>query len=63
MQIVVLDLKVQVEDDELDASITNALQSALQNCEAVLRDLNIVIDAHTELGPATSTSRKLPQRL
>ncbi|KAJ9609095.1 hypothetical protein H2200_006866 [Cladophialophora chaetospira] len=63
LQIVVTDLKIQLEDDDIDDSVKHELQSALQNCEATLKDLNIVIDSHTELGPETSASKKLPQRI
>ncbi|OQV04600.1 Ankyrin repeat-containing protein [Cladophialophora immunda] len=63
LQIVLTDLRIQVEDDELTDSIKNDLQSAKKNCEAVLRDLNAVIDAHTELDSATAVPRKVPQRI
>ncbi|OAP57551.1 hypothetical protein AYL99_08289 [Fonsecaea erecta] len=63
LQIVVNDIRVQVEDDEIAHSIKVALRSAKNNCESVLKDLNAVIDAHTELGSAPAGPRKIPRRI
>ncbi|KIY01474.1 uncharacterized protein Z520_03026 [Fonsecaea multimorphosa CBS 102226] len=63
LQIVVTDIKIQVEDDELADSIKDDLRSANNNCESVLKDLNAVIDAHTELAPVAAGSRKKPQQI
>ncbi|OAG39602.1 hypothetical protein AYO21_06246 [Fonsecaea monophora] len=63
LQIVVNDLKIQVEDDELADSIKDDLRNAMTNCETVLLDLNTVIDAHTELDSATIVPRRGPQRI
>ncbi|KIW12092.1 hypothetical protein PV08_09366 [Exophiala spinifera] len=58
LQIVVNDLKVQIEDDELADSVKANLQSAAASCDSVLADLNAVIDSHTELASINSTPTK-----
>ncbi|KAJ9629189.1 hypothetical protein H2204_008978 [Knufia peltigerae] len=63
LQIVINDLKVQIEDDDLADSVKANLQSAATNCESVLVDLNAVIDSHTELDTVNSTTTKRTSRL
>lgn len=63
LQIIINDIKAQVEDDDQPNAIVADLKNALATCESVLKDLNAVIDTHTELSSTSPSTHKLPRRI
>ncbi|KAK5211291.1 hypothetical protein LTR47_007985 [Exophiala xenobiotica] len=64
LQIVVNDIDAQIEDDDdIADAVKQDLQSAVKNCESVLKDLNALLNSHTELTSEPGPARKVHQRV
>ncbi|KAK5191727.1 hypothetical protein LTR92_008308 [Exophiala xenobiotica] len=64
LQNVVNDIDAQIEDDDdIADDVRQALQNAVENCESVLKDLNALLNSHTELTSEPGPARKIHQRV
>ncbi|KAK5404516.1 hypothetical protein LTR06_009663 [Exophiala xenobiotica] len=64
LQNVVNDIDAQIEDDDdIADAVKQDLQSAVKNCESVLKDLNALLNSHTELTSEPGPARKVHQRV
>ncbi|KAK5218704.1 hypothetical protein LTR72_008643 [Exophiala xenobiotica] len=64
LQNIVNDIDAQIEDDDdIADDVRQALQSAVENCVSVLKDLNALLNSHTELTSEPGPARKIHQRV
>jgi DNA repair exonuclease SbcCD ATPase subunit len=58
------DIDAQIEDDDdIADAVKQDLQSAVKNCESVLKDLNALLSSHTDLTLKPGPARKVHQRV